>query len=102
MLRPGDILLAEDTAGTGHSWRLVDENPWRRAYVILAPGVEVPFVAKPQALPADQQTEAIMSCRPKTRRTRRRADRRRHHERHARHLAQGARALAHHHHVRDA
>src|ERR1700745_3240585 len=42
---PGDNLLAEDTAGTGHSWKLVDENPWRRAYVILSPGVEVPFVA---------------------------------------------------------
>jgi hypothetical protein len=45
ILHPGDILLAEDTAGTGHSWKLVDENPWRRAYVILRPGVEVPFVA---------------------------------------------------------
>jgi quercetin dioxygenase-like cupin family protein len=45
LLRPGDILLAEDTAGTGHSWKLVDDNPWRRAYVILAPGVAVPFVA---------------------------------------------------------
>ena len=44
-LRPGDILLAEDTTGTGHSWRLVDDHPWRRAYVILAPGVSVPFVA---------------------------------------------------------
>ena len=43
-IRPSDILLAEDTAGTGHSWRLLDEQPWRRVYVILAPGVEVPFV----------------------------------------------------------
>jgi quercetin dioxygenase-like cupin family protein len=46
MLHPGEILLAEDTAGTGHSWKLVDENPWRRAYVFLSPGVEVPFIAK--------------------------------------------------------
>ena len=46
MIRPGDILLAEDTTGSGHSWRLVDNEPWRRAYVILAPGVDVPFVAK--------------------------------------------------------
>ena len=45
-IRPGDILLAEDTTGSGHSWRLVDEEPWRRAYVILPPGVSVPFVAK--------------------------------------------------------
>jgi quercetin dioxygenase-like cupin family protein len=34
-LAPGDVLLAEDTAGSGHSWRLVDDQPWRRAYVTL-------------------------------------------------------------------
>lgn len=45
MLHPGDILLAEDTAGTGHSWKLVDEHPWRRAYVIIGSGIEAPFVA---------------------------------------------------------
>jgi quercetin dioxygenase-like cupin family protein len=44
-IRPGDILLAEDTTGSGHSWRLVDEEPWRRVYVILAPGISVPFLA---------------------------------------------------------
>jgi len=44
-IRPGDILLAEDTTGGGHSWRLVDNEPWRRVYVILAPDVSVPFVA---------------------------------------------------------
>ena len=42
-IRPGDILLAEDTTGTGHSWRLVDDQPWRRAYVVLPPDVAVPF-----------------------------------------------------------
>jgi hypothetical protein len=46
-IRPGDILLAEDTTGGGHSWRLMDEAPWRRVYVILAPGAAVPFVARP-------------------------------------------------------
>ena len=45
VLRPGAIMLAEDTAGTGHSWKLVDEQPWRRAYVILWPDAAVPFVA---------------------------------------------------------
>jgi quercetin dioxygenase-like cupin family protein len=45
ILRPGNILLAEDTVGSGHSWRLTDDQPWRRAYVILAPGVPVPFQA---------------------------------------------------------
>ena len=46
IINPGDVLLAEDTTGGGHSWRLVDDEPWRRVYVILAPGVSVPFVAQ--------------------------------------------------------
>ena len=36
-LAPGDILLAEDTAGGGHQWRLTDDQPWRRVYVQLPP-----------------------------------------------------------------
>jgi quercetin dioxygenase-like cupin family protein len=45
-LRPGDILLAEDTAGSGHQWRLQGSDPWRRMYVVLAEGAQVPFVAE--------------------------------------------------------
>ncbi|MGD0434444.1 MAG: AraC family ligand binding domain-containing protein [Acetobacteraceae bacterium] len=53
LIRPGDILLAEDTIGGGHSWRLTDDQPWRRAYVILQPGTAVPFHAsKPQPVSA--------------------------------------------------
>ena len=36
ILRPGDILLAADTTGTGHRWRLIDDQPWRRVYIELA------------------------------------------------------------------
>ena len=43
ILTPGDVLLAEDTVGGGHSWKLVDDEPWRRAYVVLAEGTAVPF-----------------------------------------------------------
>jgi quercetin dioxygenase-like cupin family protein len=43
LIRPGEILLAEDTVGSGHSWRLTDDQPWRRAYVVLQPGTAVPF-----------------------------------------------------------
>ena len=43
IINPGDILLAEDTTGGGHSWKLVDEQPWRRAYVILGPETRVAF-----------------------------------------------------------
>ena len=35
-IEPGDVLLAEDTTGGGHRWRLVDDQPWRRVYVELA------------------------------------------------------------------
>ena len=36
-LGPGDVLLAEDTTGGGHRWRMVDDEPWRRVYVELPP-----------------------------------------------------------------
>ncbi len=34
-LGPGDVLLAEDTSGGGHEWRIVGPDPWRRADVSL-------------------------------------------------------------------
>lgn len=43
-LHPGDVLLAEDTEGSGHQWRLEGSDPWRRMYVVLAPATEVPFL----------------------------------------------------------
>ena len=46
VVRPGDVLLAEDNVGTGHKWRLIDDQPWRRAYVVLKPGATDSFVAK--------------------------------------------------------
>ena len=47
-IHPGDILLAEDTTGGGHRWRVVGDQPWRRAYVILPPGLETSFTPLPQ------------------------------------------------------
>jgi quercetin dioxygenase-like cupin family protein len=46
LLHPGNILLAEDTIGSGHSWKLTDDSSWRRAYVVLQPGAAVPFRAR--------------------------------------------------------
>lgn len=46
IINPGDILLAEDTTGRGHSWKLVDDEPWRRAYVIIG-DAEVSFKKAP-------------------------------------------------------
>ncbi|CAK7022903.1 cupin domain-containing protein [Kerstersia gyiorum] len=42
-LSPGDVLWAEDTTGGGHRWRLIGNDPWRRAYVILAQDAKVLF-----------------------------------------------------------
>jgi hypothetical protein len=39
------LLLAEDTTGSGHQWRLEGDDPWRRMYVVLGEGASVPFVA---------------------------------------------------------
>jgi quercetin dioxygenase-like cupin family protein len=46
ILTPGDILLAEDTVGSGHSWKLIGDDPWRRAYVILESDAELAFTKK--------------------------------------------------------
>jgi quercetin dioxygenase-like cupin family protein len=45
VLRPGDVLVAVDHVGEGHKWRLIDDQPWRRAYVVLKPGAKDSFVA---------------------------------------------------------
>lgn len=42
-IRPGDVLLAQDNTGTGHRWKLVGEEPWRRAYVVYQDGADLPF-----------------------------------------------------------
>jgi quercetin dioxygenase-like cupin family protein len=43
-LRPGDVLVAADVVGTGHRWRLIDDRPWCRAYVVLAADADDGFV----------------------------------------------------------
>jgi len=43
-LRPGDVLVAEDHTGSGHKWRLINDEPWKRAYVIFKEGVNTQFV----------------------------------------------------------
>lgn len=43
-LHPGEVLIAEDNTGTGHRWNLVDDQPWRRGYVVLKPGAPDSFI----------------------------------------------------------
>jgi len=44
---PGDVLLAIDHTGTGHKWRMLNDDPWKRAYVIFKPGVDTHFIPDP-------------------------------------------------------
>jgi hypothetical protein len=39
------VLLAEDRVGSGHKWRLVDDQPWQRAYVVFKAGENPQFLA---------------------------------------------------------
>ncbi|URL60164.1 cupin domain-containing protein [Luteibacter flocculans] len=43
---PGDVLIAQDDSGTGHRWRLIGDQPWRRAYVVYDPGATLHFKTK--------------------------------------------------------
>ncbi len=43
-IRPGDILIAQDNSGSGHKWRLIGSDPWRRAYVVYDEGADLGFV----------------------------------------------------------
>jgi quercetin dioxygenase-like cupin family protein len=42
-IRPGDVLLAQDNTGSGHKWRLLGDDPWRRAYVVYENGADLHF-----------------------------------------------------------
>lgn len=44
---PGDVLLAADTTGTGHEWRLVNDEPWKRVSVVFMPGADPQFTDSP-------------------------------------------------------
>ena len=43
-IHPGDVLIAQDHSGSGHRWRLLDEAPWRRAYVIYDTSATLHFI----------------------------------------------------------
>jgi len=43
-VHPGDVLVAEDHTGSGHKWRLINGDPWKRAYVVFKTGADTQFV----------------------------------------------------------
>src|SRR3954462_8533198 len=44
VLKPGEVLIARYTTGSGHKWTRGDEEPWKRAYITFDPGQEINFV----------------------------------------------------------
>ena len=49
VINPGDVLIAADTSGTGHTWELLTDESWIRIYIVLKDGVEDGFtVADPE------------------------------------------------------
>ncbi len=49
---PGDVLVATDVTGSGHKWRLVNDQPWRRAYVAFDGSTKLNFEADESTEPA--------------------------------------------------
>jgi hypothetical protein len=46
-VHPGEVLVAEGNAGSGHKWRLVNNDPWKRAYVVFKQGADTRFIPDP-------------------------------------------------------
>jgi fumarate hydratase class II len=46
-IHPGDVLVAVDHTGSGHKWRLINDDPWKRAYVVFKTGADTHFVPDP-------------------------------------------------------
>lgn len=44
IIQPGEVLVAEDHTGSGHKWRLINDEPWKRAYVVFKQGADTQFV----------------------------------------------------------
>ncbi|MCX2493311.1 hypothetical protein OQX63_07495 [Pedobacter sp. PF22-3] len=45
IIEPGIVLIANDTAGAGHTWEIVDGNEWERIYIPLDEGADDYFIA---------------------------------------------------------
>lgn len=43
-LKAGEVLIAMDTSGSGHTWQMLGDEPWKRAYVVFADGTMLNFV----------------------------------------------------------
>ena len=44
ILHPGEILIATDHTGSGHKWRLINDEPWKRVYVVFKENADTRFI----------------------------------------------------------
>jgi uncharacterized cupin superfamily protein len=44
IINPGDVLLAIDDTGSGHKWRLLNDDPWKRIYVVFSENANTFFI----------------------------------------------------------
>ncbi len=43
-IHPGEVLLAMDLTGSGHKWRLINDEPWKRVYIVFKEGMDTHFI----------------------------------------------------------
>jgi len=48
VLKPGEVLIAMDTTGSGHTWQMLGDDPWHRAYVLFDPQKTINFTSDEQ------------------------------------------------------
>lgn len=44
ILKTGEVLIAMDTIGFGHKWKMLGNDPWIRAYIVFDPAAVVNFI----------------------------------------------------------
>ena len=53
-LNAGDVLFTEEKGGSGHDWKLLGGQPWRRLYAVLDAAAVVPFRPTESAKASDK------------------------------------------------
>jgi quercetin dioxygenase-like cupin family protein len=43
-IHPGEVLLAIDVTGSGHQWRLLNDEPWKRLYLVFQENADTFFI----------------------------------------------------------
>ena len=46
VIEPGDVLIANDLTGSGHQWKLIDDDPWQRAYCVFSEPLTIDSIFK--------------------------------------------------------